>query len=233
MSAGAATTIDTPQGSARVRWSGEAPGRGVALLGHGAGGRDDTLDLILAAQVLTAHGWRVGLVDQPWRVAGRAVAPRPAALDAAWTAVVRAVLSAHPDGQGLLGGRSAGARVACRSATAWAAGRDEGMPAPDRLAGLLLISFPLHPPGKPQASRVGELTDALATGVPVRVVQGSTDPFGTGDEILTAVAGCHDAPGWAGDLAVRDVPGAHSFRAGARQALTQVLDAAVVELSDR
>lgn len=183
--------IETPVGTARThRWSADPAGRrGTLVLGHGAGGRSWSKDL-LALTSLAGDGWDVILVEQPWRVAGRKVAGPPKQLDAAWTAVLadlRAGWSLGRAGEALVvGGRSAGARVACR--TCQAVGADA----------VLALAFPLHPPGKPERSRAAELTGAGA--LPVFVVQGRADPFGRPEEFhglletgveLVAVAGGH------------------------------------------
>lgn len=182
--------IATPEGEARVRVS-TAPDsmRGTVLLSHGAGGRGDSADLAALARSLPADGWVVGLVDQPWRVAGRRVATAPARLDVAYVAVVRALREEHGLARPLVSaGRSAGARVVCR--TAATVGADA----------VVALSFPLHPPGRPQRSRYGELATAVGLGVPIRVVQGERDGFGTPDELtaagldpdlLTVVRGTH------------------------------------------
>jgi uncharacterized protein len=155
------------------------------VLGHGAGGGVETPDLRALARVLPADGVTVVRVEQPWRVAGRKVAAPAQAPDRAWLAVVPTL---GVTGRLVVGGRSAGARVACR--TAVSLGAD----------GCLALAFPLHPPGS-EKSRLGELT---AAGVPTLVVQGGRDPFGAAD----------DFPGTlpAGTV-VRVVPHAdHSFR---------------------
>ncbi|GAY09927.1 alpha/beta family hydrolase [Pseudonocardia sp. N23] len=154
--------IDTPHGPARVHL---LPGddRGVLLIGHGAGGGVSAPDIVAAAGVAHVAGLHVGLVEQPYRVAGRR-APAPAAqLDAAWTAVCAAVRGIWDVTPFLVGGRSSGARVACR--TAAATGAD----------GVLCLAFPEHPPGRPEKTRAPEI-DAVT--VPVLVVQGERDPFG-------------------------------------------------------
>ncbi|MBV9922926.1 MAG: alpha/beta hydrolase [Pseudonocardia sp.] len=134
--------------------------RAVLLLGHGAGGGVGAPDLIGACHAALALDVSVVLVEQPYRVAGRR-APAPAAqLDTAWLAVVDHVRGDLPL---LFGGRSSGARVACRTATAGGA------------AGVLCLAFPVHPPGRPENDRLAEL--ALPN-VPVLVVQGERDPFG-------------------------------------------------------
>jgi predicted alpha/beta-hydrolase family hydrolase len=131
------------------------------------------------------------LVEQPWHVAGRRVAVAPPRLDEAWLAALGA-LELRPGGSPLVvGGRSAGARVACRTATTVGA------------AGVLALAFPLHPPGRPERSRVGELA---AAGVPVVVVQGERDAFGTPAD-LAALA----LP----DVEIVQAPGDHALRAAA------------------
>ncbi|HEY2947793.1 MAG TPA: alpha/beta family hydrolase [Micromonosporaceae bacterium] len=158
-------TVDTPRGPARVSVVAPA-GRPVAMLalGHGAGGDVDTPDVVTVRDAAVAAGLTVASVTQPYRVAGRR-SPAPAAqLDEAWTAVVN-IVYAEAGGSPLpllLGGRSSGARVACRTAHALGA------------AGLVALAFPLHPPGKPERSRA----DELKTGVPTLVVNGDRDPFG-------------------------------------------------------
>lgn len=140
------------------------------MLGHGAGGGIDAPDLIAATQAARANGWSVARVLQPYRVAGRR-SPAPAQqLDTAMAAVV-AVLRRRRgmrDVALVLGGRSSGARVACRTATALDA------------QAVIALAFPLHPPGRPDRSRADELADA---GVLVRVVQGDRDAFGSADDI--------------------------------------------------
>lgn len=161
MSDGVTTEVPTPHGPARItRRDADGPARGLLLLGHGAGGGVGAPDLLVAAGAALALGVHVGLVEQPYRVAGRR-APAPAAqLDAAWLAVVEHVRADLPI---VVGGRSSGARVACRTATAAAA------------RGVLCLAFPVHPPGKPEKDRLPELAQPT---VPVLVVQGQTDPFG-------------------------------------------------------
>lgn len=159
-------TVPTPVGDARVTWHpARAGARAVLAVSHGAGGGIEARDLRALAAELPARGITVALVEQPWRVAGRKVAPAPRTLDAGWTAVWPA-LSA-PGLPVVAGGRSAGARVACRTAAALGA------------RAVLALAFPLHPPGKPEKSRAGELT---GSGVPTLVVQGGRDPFGRPEE---------------------------------------------------
>jgi predicted alpha/beta-hydrolase family hydrolase len=156
-------TIDvaTPQGPARVQFEAAGDPRGLLLLGHGAGGGIGSPDLVAAAAAARELGLSVGLVEQPYRVAGRRSSPRPPQLDEAWLAVVAALREDLPV---VVGGRSAGARVACRTAAASGA------------AAVLCLAFPLRPPGRPNApSRLDELD---AAGVPTLVVQGERDPYG-------------------------------------------------------
>ncbi len=146
----------------------------VLWLGHGAGGGIEARDLVAIAAALPARGITVARYEQPWRVAGRRVASPPATLDIAWrdTAPVVADLAA-----GLpivVGGRSAGARVACRTAQAVGA------------AAVVCLAFPLHPPGRPEKSRLFEL---LLPEVPVLALQGDRDTFGTAADLALAVAG--------------------------------------------
>jgi len=151
------------------------------VLGHGAGGGVESPDLVGAAEAAHEAGLSVALVEQPYRVAGRR-SPAPAnQLDAAWVAVIEQL-----DFGGvplLTGGRSAGARVACRTAA------DVGAVA------VLCLAFPVHPPGKPEKSRLEEL-DAVQ--VPTLVVQGESDPFGM------------PPPG--PNRTVVPIPGSHSLR---------------------
>lgn len=156
--------IETDAGTARLTWHRAERARLVLAVSHGAGGGIEARDLRALARVLPAHGVSVALVEQPWRVAGKKLAPAPKTLDAGWRGLWPAVAkSGLPV---IAGGRSAGARVACRTATELGA------------AAVLALSFPLHPPGRPK-SRAGEL---LGSGVPTLVVQGGNDPFGRPEE---------------------------------------------------
>ncbi|MFN8031062.1 MAG: alpha/beta family hydrolase [Dermatophilaceae bacterium] len=139
-----ARQIETPGGPGRAftyAASGPDP-LATVVLGHGAGGGLGASDLVLLARALPERGYRVILIEQPWKVAGRKIAGRPPTLDAAWVPMIAALGIVGPL---VVGGRSAGARVACRTAAEVGAG------------GVLCLSFPLHPPGKPEASRAGEL----------------------------------------------------------------------------
>ena len=167
-------TVETPVGDARTtRFPADGVRSAVLMLGHGIGGGIDAPDLQALAAALPALGVEVVLVEQPWRVAGKRLGPPPKTLDVAWRAIVDHVGAslvgdvAHHKVPLLVGGRSAGARVACRT------GRDTGASA------VLALAFPLHPPGKPEKSRADELT---GTGLPTLVVQGAVDPFGNPSE---------------------------------------------------
>ncbi|UXX95335.1 hydrolase [Streptomyces sp. AD2-2] len=154
-------TLETDAGTARITWHPARKARLVLAVSHGAGGGIEARDLQALAAVLPGHGVTVALVEQPWRVAGKKVATAPKTLDVGWRGIWTAV--AEPGLPVISGGRSAGARVACRTATELGA------------AAVLALSFPLHPPGRPEKSRAGEL---LGAGVPTLVVQGGNDPFG-------------------------------------------------------
>jgi uncharacterized protein len=154
-------SLDTPHGEARAHLQLVDGASKVLVLGHGAGGGVGAPDLVAASETALSIGVSVVLVEQPYRVAGRkSVAPAPQ-LDAAWIAVCGQL---PIEGLELIvGGRSSGARVACRTAEAVGA------------AGVLCLAFPLHPPGRPEKTRLGELE---AVTVPVLIVQGESDPFG-------------------------------------------------------
>lgn len=181
-------TIETPHGPARVHVHAAAGAVGGLVLGHGAGGGVTAPDLVAVTETALAAGLTTVLVEQPYRVAGRR-APAPAKqLDVAWTALLAALSEYEFTGLPVItGGRSSGARVACRTAAATGA------------VAVLCLAFPLQPPqrsGKPPApSRQPELDDVP---VPVLVVQGEGDQFGMPEP----------APG----RAVARVRGNHSLR---------------------
>jgi uncharacterized protein len=183
--------VATPLGAARVHLTEPAgPPVGTLALGHGAGGGVESADLVAVAGAAAATGWRVLRVEQPWQVAGKRLAPAPPRLDVAWRAVLAALRDdSRLTGPLVLGGRSAGARVACRSA------------AEQDAAGVLALAFPLHPPGRPEKSRADEL--ALVR-VPLLVVQGERDAFGGPAELAAALDGNPAAE-------VRSVPGDHAL----------------------
>jgi hypothetical protein len=157
------------------------------VLGHGAGGGIDSADLVGATDAAHSARLSVALVEQPYRVAGRRN-PAPAnQLDAAWTEVIAQLVDGPLSGLPLLtGGRSLSARVACRTA------------AQTGSVAVLCLAFPLHPPGRPEKSRLVELD---AVDLPTLVVQGESDPFGTPP----------DGP----NRTVVRIPGTHSLKSSA------------------
>jgi len=189
----------TPHGDARVHLHPAAGARGALVLGHGAGGGVEAPDLIAATAAAVPEGFSVALVEQPYRVAGKRSSPAAKQLDAAWIAVVEDLMAADFDGLPLIaGGRSAGARVACRTAEATGA------------AAVLCLAFPLQPPARagkePSPSRQPEL-DAVK--VPMLIVQGESDRFGMPE------------PG--PDREVVQVKGDHSLRSD-REAVTGAVE---------
>ncbi len=196
--------IPTPRGPARAHLERVSAPRGALVLGHGAGGGVNALDLQTSAAAAVKRGLAVALIEQPYRVAGRR-SPAPAAqLDVALTTVVEhlreAELGSLPV---ILGGRSSGARVACRTANALAA------------AAVLCLAFPLLPPRRANSSREPEsrLPELDAVSAPLLVVQGSRDRFGI--------------PPASPNRTVIEVTGDHSLRsdaAGLRMAVENWLD---------
>jgi uncharacterized protein len=176
--------LDTPHGPARVHLQTADNATTALVLGHGAGGGVSSPDLMATTKAAIEEGITVALVEQPYRVAGRK-SPAPAAqLDAAWISVLEQLQANQLQGLAIIaGGRSSGARVACRTADETGA------------SGVLCLAFPVHPPGKagdPSKSRLHELD---AVGVPTLVVQGENDPFGLPpegpDRIVITVPGNH------------------------------------------
>lgn len=210
-----ARLIDTPRGPARVhverppgglsgggakRGSASKPAlRGSIVLSHGAGGGIDAADLV-ALRALVDDGWTYVRVEQPWRVAGKKVATPPKTLDAAWIPILAKLTGgrwALPRPL-VVGGRSAGARVACRTAS------DVGADA------VLALSFPLHPPNNPGRSRAFEAQSVLDAGLPLAVIQGERDPFGRPDDVREALGS---------QPSITGVPGDHSLARGRDQVL--------------
>jgi predicted alpha/beta-hydrolase family hydrolase len=196
--------VQTPHGQANVHLHPADRPTAALILGHGAGGGVAARDLVAATEAALSVGASVALVEQPYRVAGRR-SPAPARqLDVAWTAVVGHLLAGELRGLPLIvGGRSSGARVACRTAAATGA------------VAVLCLAFPLQPPRRsgaaPASSRLPEL-DALT--VPTLVVQGARDPFGippaTSRRSVVQVAGDHSLrtdPGAVADAVRAWLPG--------------------------
>lgn len=183
--------VSTPQGEARLVIRRARSPVATLVLTHGAGGGIEAPDLVRLARSLPTHDVSTTLVEMPWRVQGRRLAPPPSTIDACYTAALDAMRSRAPL---VLGGRSAGARSACRIA------RDAGARA------VVALAFPLHPPGKPESSRAEELR---GTRLPLLVVQGERDPFGRPEEFPDGL-----------DLV--PVPEAdHGFAVGKRAALSR------------
>ena len=183
--------VDTPHGPARLVTDRSRHPAATLLLGHGAGNGIDSRDLEALAHDLPRNGITVVRLEQPWKVAGRKLATPPATLDAGLVAASDQLRVRTPL---VVGGRSTGARSAARCARSLGA------------VGCLALAFPLHPPGRPEKSRLAELEGA---GVPTLVIQGERDTMGRPDE-------------FPGDLDLSVVPGAdHGFKVPARGSLTQ------------
>ena len=177
--------VDTPHGQANVHMHPAERPRAGLVLGHGAAGGVTAPDLVAATDAARSEGVSVALVEQPYRVAGRR-APAPARqLDTVWTTVVDFLRAGELHGLPLVvGGRSMGARVACRTVETTGA------------VAVLCLAFPLQPPGR--ADRPSRLPELDAVTVPTLIVQGAGDPFGI------PPAGAHRT--------VVQVPGNHSLR---------------------
>jgi uncharacterized protein len=173
--------LATSRGPARVQLHPADEPVGAVILGHGAGGGVGARDLVAVTGAAVAREFSVALVEQPYRVAGRR-SPAPAhQLDQAWTEVVAALRAGELRGLPVVtGGRSSGARVACRTAAGTGA------------VGVMCLAFPLHPPGRPEKSRASELDGVT---VPTLVIQGQSDPFGMPESgrsrTVVVVAGTH------------------------------------------
>jgi predicted alpha/beta-hydrolase family hydrolase len=192
--------VDTPHGPAHVHRHEVDDPRGVLVLGHGAGGGIGARDIVEAKDVALAAGLGVALVEQPYRVAGRRSPPPAPHLDTCWVAVVEALRGRWSRELPLVaGGRSSGARVACRTAHLTGA------------AGVLCLAFPLQPPqGERPAPRASRLAELDIVGVEVLIVQGENDRFGM------------PPPGPRRTVCV--VPGDHSLRRGLADAAPLVAE---------
>jgi uncharacterized protein len=195
-----AVAVDTPYGRAKTHLHPAAKARAALVLGHGAAGGVSSPDLVAVTDVARSEGITVALVEQPYRVAGRS-SPAPARqLDAAWTAVVDDLRAGELSGLPLVvGGRSLGARVACRTAVATGA------------VAVLCLAFPLQPPrrraGAASPSRLPELEEVT---VPMLIVQGERDRFGV--------------PPATPRRTVVQVPGDHSLRTDVQAVAAAVQD---------
>ena len=188
--------LDTSQGPARVHMHAADEPRSALVLGHGAGGGVGARDLVAATEAAQAEGLSVALVEQPYRVAGRRAPPRVERLDESWTDVLEHLRADALHGLSLIvGGRSLGARVACRTAAATGA------------AAVLCLAFPLQPRQRSGTSP-SRLPELDAVSVPTLVVQGERDPFGM-------------PPAGVNRTVVR-VPGNHSLRTDLEAVATAV-----------
>ena len=182
--AGSSIEVETPAGLARIRLHAAEKPKGAVVLGHGAGGGVEAPDLVAATEAALSESFSVGLVEQPYRVAGRRSPSTAKRLDEAWVGVLERVTEKELAGLPLIvGGRSLGARVACRTVE-----QTEGV-------AVLCLAFPLLPPSrgsKPPQSRLPELE---AVKLPVLIVQGGSDRFGMPPEgpkrKVVEVAGDH------------------------------------------
>lgn len=183
-------SVPTAGGEGQVHLAVGGPAGSVAgllCLGHGAGGNITAPDLQAVRAAAVQAGWTVALVEQPYRVAGRrAQGPAPH-LDAAWIEIVAAIRADHA-GPLVVGGRSSGARIACRTAAATGA------------VGVVCLAFPLRPPQRPEQSRAAELA---AVSAPVLVVQGERDQFGGPVELRAELPAGPEVVGVRGDHALR------------------------------
>ncbi len=159
----AGVEISTGQGPAEVALDEARKPAFLLIMTHGAGGTADTSDVLAASAAAAGLGATVARVQQPYRVRGARAPGSPERQDAAWLEIVAELRARYPGIPLVQGGRSNGARVACRTAAAADA------------RGVVALAFPLHPPGRPDISRAGELRGA---GVDVLVVNGERDPFG-------------------------------------------------------
>ena len=188
--------IETAQGPATATLDGPARPGFLLVLTHGAGGGVDSADLLAARDAALAAGGAVARVMQPYRVRGARVPGSPQRQDEAWLEIIAVLRRRYREVALVQGGRSNGARVACRTASAAGA------------VAVLALAFPLHPPGRPEKSRADELR---AAGVDVLVINGDRDPFGVPDP--------------AGAARVVVVPGQTHALSGAKQVIEREVSA--------
>lgn len=185
--------LDTERGPSRLVVATPVRPNAILLLGHGAGGGIDAFDLDALAARLPARGIALARYEQPWRTAGKRIAGPPDSLDVAWARALEEVRRRWPRVPLFVGGRSAGARVACRCFA-------------EPARGLVALSFPLHPPGRPEKSRRAEIAGVRA---PMLVIQGDRDPFGSAADVRAALPG--------DNRTVVEIPAAgHSLQPGKR-----------------
>lgn len=201
-------TVTTETGDGLLLWRDAIDDpAAVLVLGHGAGGQLDALDLVALARALPARGIAVARFEQPWRTAGRRMSAPAPQLDLAWQAAVAVVRDRLPGVPVAVGGRSQGSRVACRTA--------DGL----GVSGVVCLAFPLHPPGRPEKTRLAEL---LTPTVPVLVCQGSRDTFGSAADLRSAASD-------AANVTVVEILGAdHSMRVRKADPIPQSAIAPVV-----
>ena len=204
--------VNTPQGPGRLFLDLADRPISILVLGHGAGGGVGSTDLELLARNLPGLGTSVVRFEQPWRTAGRKVGAQPERLDEAWVGALDWLTgqdwARHPL---VVGGRSAGARVACRTA------------AQTNPMAIVCLAFPLHLPGRPEKSRAAEL---LAPDVPRLVLQGTQDSFGRPEEIRSVI-------GETSGVTVVELPGAdHGYRIARRRAKEEGADNVFPSASD-
>jgi predicted alpha/beta-hydrolase family hydrolase len=194
-------TVATPAGEAQVALDLVPGASRLLVIGHGAGGSVQSPDLLAVRTACLAAGISVARVTQPYRLAGRRTPPAAPILDGAWAAVVATLgrRKALAGCEFIYAGRSSGARVACRTAADPAV-----LPRP---IAVVAVAFPLHPPGRPDKSRLPELAGVPQ---PVLVVQGRSDPFGMPEP----------APG----RTVHQVAGNHSLKGSTAEAGRLVVD---------
>jgi predicted alpha/beta-hydrolase family hydrolase len=181
--------IMTGSGVARAELDrGAAVPRFLLVLTHGAGGGSDSPDLVAARDAALVLGGLVARVTQPYRVRGARAPGSAVRQDAAWVEIIAALTGLAPGVPLIQGGRSNGARVACRTAVAVGA------------RGVIALAFPLRPPGVAARTRVTELRAARAGGTAVLVVNGERDPFGIpgagdADRVVTVPGETHSLRG--------------------------------------
>ena len=174
------------------------------VLAHGAGAGQKSAWMVAASQALAARGIRVGTFDFPYMTAGKKVPDRAPILESAWREALSIGRDRSRDGRAFVGGKSMGGRIATQVAAS-----DRDLP----IAGLVLLGYPLHPPGRPHQRRDKHLP---AIGRPMLFVQGSKDTFGTPSELAPVLEPIQPPP------TVHVVEGGdHSFKLSKKDAVRQ------------